>query len=94
MPYNFSYFVMIIKLYQTKAKKNKPSEFIYTNEEEEIFSKEAIISFKYSVQDEKNSGLGGHWLEDDPTLIPHREIILFEATKLSAIILIIYKTNN
>lgn len=86
MPYNFSHYLMILKLYETKATKNKPSEFIYTNEEEEIFSKEAILSFKYSVQNEKDSGLGGQWLEDDPTLVPYREIILFAANDLPGII--------
>lgn len=86
MPYKFAYYVMILKLYQTKAKKNKPVEFVYTNEEEEIFSKQATLSFRYSVQDEKDSGLGGQWLEDDPTLIPYREIIMFEADKLPLIV--------
>lgn len=86
MPYKFTNLLMILKFYRKQSKKNKPAEDIYTNQEEEIIIDEAIVNFEYSVQDEKDSGLGGDWMEDDPTLIPYRRIIIFEAKKLDSII--------
>lgn len=86
MPFDFVYYVMILKMYRRDKKKNKPAEDTYSNQEEEIFLKDAVVDFEFSVQNEKDSGLSGDWLEEDPTLTPYRKVIVFDANKLPDII--------
>lgn len=88
MPFNFAYYVMILKFYRqvAKPKKNKPQEDIYSNQEEEVFDQESVASFEFSVQNETDTGMSGDWLEGDSTLIPYRKVIVFDAVKLPSII--------
>jgi len=97
MPFNFSYYVLICKLYKsedkraekkTKSKnKNAASEpsVLWSNPEEEIFAEEATVSFEFSVEEEADSGLSGTWAETDDEMIPYRRVLLFEASKLQSI---------
>uniref|UniRef100_A0A0A1WWY6 Protein BCCIP homolog n=1 Tax=Zeugodacus cucurbitae TaxID=28588 RepID=A0A0A1WWY6_ZEUCU len=86
MQFNFSYFVMIIKLYRKEARKGKPAEDTYTNAEEEVICSKAVNSFEYSVADECDAGMSGDWLEGDATLTPYRKIILLDAKELPHLI--------
>lgn len=97
MPYNFSYYVLICKLYKSEDKKagkktkgknrNAGSEpsILWSNPEEEIFAEEAIVSFEFSVEEEADNGLSGTWTETDDEMIPYRRVLLFEASKLQTI---------
>ena len=98
MPFNFSYYILICKLYKMenvnldkklkKKKKDnteKPS-ILWSNPEEEIFAEEATVSFEFSVEKETDSALSGTWTESDDEMTPYRRVLLFEATKLQSII--------
>jgi len=96
MPFNFSYYVLICKLYKSEDKRagkkaksknrngTEPS-ILWSNPEEEIFAEEAIVSFEFSVEEEADSGLSGTWTETDDEMIPYRRVLLFEASKLQSI---------
>lgn len=98
MPFNFSYYILICKLYKTEDKKlekklkhkkrynTEEPAILWSNPEEEIFAEEATISFEFSVEKESDSGLSGTWTETDDEMIPYRRVLLFEATKLQSII--------
>lgn len=98
MPFNFSYYILICKLYKTEDKKlekklkhkkkdnTEEPAILWSNPEEEIFAEEATISFEFSVEKESDSGLSGTWTETDDEMIPYRKVLLFEATKLQPII--------
>lgn len=97
MPFNFSYYILICKLYKTEDKrvekktksknKNAGSEpsILWSNPEEEIFAEEAIVGFEFSVEEEADSGLSGTWTETDDEMVPYRRVLLFEASKLQVI---------
>lgn len=98
MPFNFSYYILICKLYKMedkkigtkkKNKKKKNSEtptIIWSNPEEEIFAEKALVSFEFSVENETDSGLSGTWTETDDEMKPYRRVLLFEASTLQTII--------
>ncbi|XP_076667848.1 protein BCCIP homolog [Andrena cerasifolii] len=98
MAFDFSYYVLICKLYKMeeqkmgkKAKSKKKSNaeeptVIWSNPEEEIFAEDATCSFEFSVEKESDSGLSGTWTEGDDEMVPYRRVLLFEATKLQSII--------
>ncbi|CAK9805977.1 Protein BCCIP homolog [Anthophora quadrimaculata] len=98
MPFNFSYYILICKLYKTedknlekklkhkkKGNREEPT-ILWSNPEEEIFADEATVSFEFSVEKESDSGLSGTWTETDDEMVPYRRVLLFEATKLQPII--------
>lgn len=98
MAFDFSYYVLICKLYKMedqkmgkklKSKKKSNAEeptVIWSNPEEEIFAEDATCSFEFSVEKESDSGLSGTWTEGDDEMVPYRRVLLFEATKLQSII--------
>ncbi|CAD6992414.1 protein BCCIP homolog [Ceratitis capitata] len=86
MKFNFSYFIMIVKIYRKEARKGKPVEDTYTNAEEEVICAKAVNSFEYSVVDECDVGMSGDWLEGDATLTPYRKVILLDAKELPQLI--------
>lgn len=94
MPFNFVYFLMIVKFYRKEAKKGKPKEDTYTNAEEELLVEKAVSSYEYSVADECDTGMSGDWLEGDATLIPYRKVLLFDAKNLPELIFDIQKYIN
>jgi protein BCP1 len=86
MPYNFGYYIMVVKFYRKEAKKKKPAETLYTNHEEEIICEKSLASFEFSVANEADSGMTGNWLEDDSCLVPYRRIIVFDGKNLPDIV--------
>lgn len=98
MPFEFSYFILICKLYKTNEKdekkkakskrKNAAEEpnIIWSNPEEEIFADEVACSFEFSVEKESDNGLSGSWTEDDYEMTPYRRVLLFESSKLQQIV--------
>lgn len=98
MPFAFSYFILICKLYKTneknaqkKAKSKRKSaaeepNIIWSNPEEEIFADEVTCSFEFSVEKESDNGLSGAWTEDDYEMTPYRRVLLFESSKLPQIV--------
>lgn len=95
-PFNFSYYIIICKLYKVdsekskekkKKKKNKPEEEgLWANPEEEIFNEKAVHTFEFSVKQDSDSALVGEWDGDDVTMIPYRRVIIIEASKLESAI--------
>lgn len=101
LPFNFTYFILISKLYKVdnssqkkkKSGKNKNAmktdeqEIIWSNPEEELFDQEADCRFEFNVKDESDSGLSGNWHEDDVTMIPYRRVLFLSAEKLERVTL-------
>lgn len=50
-----------------KRSNQEKDEFMFANGEEEFFYEKAILKSSYSVQEQSNTGLGGHWSDDIPT---------------------------
>ncbi|XP_015183909.1 PREDICTED: protein BCCIP homolog [Polistes dominula] len=98
MPFEFSYYILICKLYKgddkkiEKKKKNKNKNnsesptIIWSNSEEEIFADKALVSFEFSVENETDSALSGLWTETDEEMKPYRRVLLIEASTLPSII--------
>jgi protein BCP1 len=85
-PYNFSYYIMILKFHRKEADKGKPQEDFYSNQEEELFLKESLASFEYSVKSEADSGLDGKWKEEDEELTPFRKVVIIDGKKFPQIV--------
>lgn len=97
MPFKFTHYILICKLYKSEDKKvgkqrkhknkNVSSEpsILWSNPEEEIFAEEATASFEFSVEEEADTGLSGTWTETDDNMVPYRRVLLFEASKLESI---------
>ncbi|PSN29979.1 hypothetical protein C0J52_25384 [Blattella germanica] len=96
MPYDFTYFVVICKLYKTEKPKSKNKkkkqqggeelEILWSNPEEELIDKEAECRFEFCVKNDSDTGLAGQWLEDDLEMTPYRRVLLLKANKLEPLI--------
>lgn len=94
MPFEFTHFILICKLYKinenvkAKGKKNKANEpnVIWSNPEEEIVAEAASASFEFSVEKDSDSGLSGSWTEGDDEMMPFRRVLLLDAHKLPVVI--------
>lgn len=86
MPYNFSYFVMVLKFHRKEAKGGKPMDDIYSNPEEELFLRESLAHFEYSVLSEMDTGLTGKWKENDEALTPYRKVVVLDGKRLPDIV--------
>lgn len=84
--YNFSYYVMLLKFYRKDEKEGKPSEDIFSNPEEELFLRESLASFEYSIKDESDSGLSGKWKEDDEEMTPFRKLVILDGKRFPEIV--------
>ncbi|XP_071533485.1 protein BCCIP homolog [Panulirus ornatus] len=88
MPYDFTYILLICKIYkmeQERKKKKKPVETeLWSNPEEEIIAEGSIASFEYSVKGD--TGMSGDWDDDDAQYTPYRRVLLFNASCLPEII--------
>lgn len=86
--FRFSNYIMIVKLNRkkSKGKQKDQNEDIYSNGEEEILDDYADASFEFSAERETDSTLSGNWTESDSTLVPHRKVVIFDATKLPFVI--------
>lgn len=76
------YYFMILKLHRNAAKNDE----FFVNSEEELFEKNAIFKYEYSVASESDTGLTGNWKEEDEQLEPIRRVVVIEANKLNEII--------
>lgn len=47
---------------------------------------EADCRFEFCVKDDSDSGLAGHWMEDDVEMSPFRRVLLLKANKLDPLI--------
>lgn len=56
MPYNFSYYIMFLKFHRQAASKKSPQEDVFSNPEEEVFLKESLANFEFSVETEADTG--------------------------------------
>ncbi|KAF0773184.1 BRCA2 and CDKN1A-interacting protein [Aphis craccivora] len=88
--YNFDYLIMISKLYKMKKDKKgnknlEGCEVFWSNAEEEFFDEEADYKFEFCVQNDKGTGLGGHWSEADPEMVPFRRVLIFTMEKFHQI---------
>lgn len=86
MPYNFTYLVMILKFHRMPANGGQPIDDIYSNPEEELFLRESLAHFEYSVQSEMDSGLTGQWKENDAVMTPYRKVVVLDGKKLPDIV--------
>lgn len=87
MEFQFSFYLLISKIYQQKPGQKKQEEnIIYANAEEEFFAEEAELQFDYSVASESDTGLGGAWSDCDDEWKPCRRILLLPASKLDNVI--------
>ncbi|KAG7159327.1 protein BCCIP homolog [Homarus americanus] len=86
MPYDFTYLLMICKVYKTeKRKKKKTIEAeMWSNPEEEVIAEESIASFEYCVKGD--TGMSGDWDEDDAQYTPYRRVLLLNASRMPEII--------
>lgn len=86
MPYNFVYYLSIVKFYRQIGKNNKAEDF-YTNAEEEMICNGSVCSFEYSVKNEaEESESGSDIPSDDSGMIPYRKIVLFDSKNLPEVI--------
>ncbi|KAG5670520.1 hypothetical protein PVAND_000778 [Polypedilum vanderplanki] len=85
-PYNFSYYIMILKFHRREAAKGHSQEDFYSNQEEELFLKESLANFEYSVKNEADSGLDGKWKEEDEELTPYRKVVIIDGKKFPQIV--------
>jgi len=80
--YDFDYLIMICKLHKAK----KSGEVFYTNAEEEIFAKEAQVSFEFGVETDSDSSVGGKWREEDIECEPFRRVLFIPGNKFNGIV--------
>ena len=73
-PYNFGYYIMPLKFYR---KEGDPAEDIYSNPEEELFLKESLANFEFSV--EEDTGIGGKMTQ-------FRKIVILDGKKFPEIV--------
>ncbi|CAH2003314.1 unnamed protein product [Acanthoscelides obtectus] len=81
--YDFNYYIMICKT--CKNKEQGDSEF-FVNDEEDIFSQAADVTFAFSVEHEADTGLGGKWKTEDKQVIPYRRILIFKGEKFKGLL--------
>merc|ERR1712080_474736 len=96
LPYDFSHYFMICKLYKTKnlevGGRQLPEDqaVIFSNPEEELIVGESELCIDYDVSNESDTDAGGNW-EDGMEMTPWRRIVVFQAEKLDVIIKLIKK---
>lgn len=88
MPYDFSYLIIICKVFKHEKKKKKKNkvveELIWSNPEEEVIAEEAIASFEYILKGDK--AVSDDWDEDDPQYTPFRRVLLLDAHRFPEIL--------
>lgn len=45
----------------------------------------ADYKFEFCVQNDKGTGLGGHWSEADPEMVPFRRVLIFTMEKFHSV---------
>jgi len=91
LPYDFSHYFMICKLYKTKnlqmGGRQVPEEqaVVFSNPEEELIVGESELCIDYDVSSESDADMGGNW-EDGVEMTPWRRIVVFQADRMETII--------
>jgi len=86
LPYEFGHYIMICKLYKTKADNNQDHQaVVFSNPEEELIVNESDLCIDYDVTGETENDIGGNW-SDGLEMKPWRRIVVFTADKLEGII--------
>jgi len=86
LPYDFSHYIMISKLYKTKTDSNQDHQaVVFSNPEEELIVSESELCIDYDVSGETDTDNMGNWA-DGVEMIPWRRIVCFTADKLPAVI--------
>merc|ERR1719402_197512 len=91
LPYDFSHYFMICKLYKTKnlqmGGRQVPVEqaVVFSNPEEELIVGESELCIDYDVSSESDADMGGNW-EDGVEMTPWRRIVVFQADRMETII--------
>lgn len=89
--YKFSHYLVISKVdrltKQSKRKQKAASqpERLFRNFEEEIFYKNALLSFEFSVKDQSDSALCSGWNDDGGPYEPFRTVMIVAADKIPTI---------
>ncbi|XP_014665150.1 PREDICTED: isocitrate dehydrogenase [NAD] subunit alpha, mitochondrial-like [Priapulus caudatus] len=95
MKYSFDNYLMICKSYKPikkletmvhTGKPNTETDTIYSNAEEELFLKEALIRIDFPIGEESETALGGKWSADDQEYRAHRTAIIFSRTSLDTVL--------
>ncbi|BFF92999.1 protein BCCIP homolog [Drosophila madeirensis] len=86
MKFHFGTLLLLVKFFRKEAKKGKPAEDNYTNAEDELLSEKAKFSFEWSVASECDTGMSGHWLEDDAVMTPYRKLLALDAKQFPQLI--------
>merc|ERR1719225_238060 len=86
LPFNFSHYIMICKLFKTKTDSTQDHQaVVFSNPEEELIVAESELCIDYDVADESDNDMGGNWT-DGVEMNPWRRIVVFRADKLDNII--------
>ncbi|EZA57498.1 hypothetical protein DMN91_009655 [Ooceraea biroi] len=95
MPFNFSHYLLICKLHkpldkeyritESKSENTDEDSVLWSNVEEETFAEEAIAKFQFCISKESDTALFGKWAETDCEMIPYRQVLLLEASKLQTV---------
>jgi len=86
LPFEFGHYVMICKLYKTKAENNHDHQaVVFSNPEEELIVADSELCIDYDVSGETDNDMGGNW-SDGVEMTPWRRIVVFRADKLEEII--------
>lgn len=86
LPFEFSYYIMICKLYKTKTETpNLHQAVVFSNPEEELIVAESELCIDYEVAGDTEGDTGGNWT-DGVEMAPWRRIVVFRADKLEEII--------
>ncbi|XP_033757487.1 BRCA2 and CDKN1A-interacting protein-like [Pecten maximus] len=83
MKYSFARYVMISKTFRMKsASKQKEEPINFSNSEEELLHEVSELSFTYSVEDDRDTVVGGQWDSDNP-MEALRTVMVIPADQLS-----------
>merc|ERR1711988_27532 len=86
LPYDFSHYVMISKLYKTKMEIDQDHQaVVFSDPEEELIVSESELCIDYDVSEETDNDTGGNWC-DGVEMTPWRRIVVFTSDKLEQII--------
>jgi len=69
-----------------KAKRREDAQIEFTNQEDEIFFKNATLSFSYCVTKATGFAISGEWDFDDVSMDTYRTVVIVQSSKLDSII--------
>jgi len=86
LPFNFSHYIMICKLFKTKSEESSTEHqaVVFSNPEEELIVQESELCIDYDVSGEEENDMGVD--VEGVEMVPWRRIVVFSADKLDEII--------